>query len=288
LGNVLGQLDGFFHVGELRFIWDRSLIENHRCGCGVPFSECGTWRKILERAYGSPPEIDGAEMVRLRRKGTRTRHLPLFSMPGGNEVIERRLKKFLDHTVKLYRAIEEITGSRIIVDSSKAPSYAKTLTMLPAIDLYLLHVVRDPRGAAYSGMRHKYNPDTRTEMIGASPLKSSLLWGAWNFAIQTLGKERPDKYLRVRYEDFVDKPEEAVGEILELVKESAPRWPFGSDRRVELGAHHTVSGNPNRFDRGNILIQPDEEWKLEMKRRHRWLVTLNTWPFLRQYGYSVK
>jgi hypothetical protein len=32
LGNILGELDGFFHGGELNFVWERNLLDNRRCG----------------------------------------------------------------------------------------------------------------------------------------------------------------------------------------------------------------------------------------------------------------
>jgi len=47
LDNIMGQIDGFFSVGELRYIWDRNLIENRLCGCGVPLEECPIWSQIL-------------------------------------------------------------------------------------------------------------------------------------------------------------------------------------------------------------------------------------------------
>ena len=36
LGNVLGEIEGFFHGGELNFIWEHNLIENRLCSCGAP------------------------------------------------------------------------------------------------------------------------------------------------------------------------------------------------------------------------------------------------------------
>lgn len=28
IGNILGRIEGFSHVGELRYIWDRNIIES--------------------------------------------------------------------------------------------------------------------------------------------------------------------------------------------------------------------------------------------------------------------
>ena len=50
LANLLGQVPGFFNVGELNRLWDWGLVSNYLCGCGVPVRECPTWTAILDEA----------------------------------------------------------------------------------------------------------------------------------------------------------------------------------------------------------------------------------------------
>ena len=50
--NILGQLPGFAHVGEISNVWTRGVLENNPCGCGTPFGECATWSSIFARAFG--------------------------------------------------------------------------------------------------------------------------------------------------------------------------------------------------------------------------------------------
>jgi hypothetical protein len=57
LDRLLGQLPGFFSIGELRNVWQRSLLEDQLCGCGEPFSRCGFWRAVVDRALG---DVDAA------------------------------------------------------------------------------------------------------------------------------------------------------------------------------------------------------------------------------------
>ena len=84
LHNVLGQLDGFFAAGELNEIWDRSLIENRRCGCGVPFKECEVWRGILINGFGEVESIRAREMVRARATASVAGISPWRCCPGTN------------------------------------------------------------------------------------------------------------------------------------------------------------------------------------------------------------
>src|SRR5919201_1117414 len=49
LGNILGEIPGFFSAGEVRFIWKRGVIEHWKCGCGVPTDECNVWSAVFQR-----------------------------------------------------------------------------------------------------------------------------------------------------------------------------------------------------------------------------------------------
>ena len=53
LGNILGGVEGFFSVGELRLIWERGLIRNWLCGCGVSFRECPVWSEVVSERSGT-------------------------------------------------------------------------------------------------------------------------------------------------------------------------------------------------------------------------------------------
>ncbi len=49
LDTVLGGIDGWFSSGELRFLWERGLLEGRRCGCGEPVTSCPVWSEVLRR-----------------------------------------------------------------------------------------------------------------------------------------------------------------------------------------------------------------------------------------------
>lgn len=289
LANSLGQIDGFFSAGELNFIWRHNVLENRLCGCGQPFRECPVWNAVFCDAFGGIDRVDARKMMRMQSEGTRTRHLPLMLTQRGTAALRGRLGGFLSNTARLYRAIGTATGSRVIVDSSKEPAYGYAVSMLDGMDFYALHLVRDPRATAFSWSKKKFQPDTETRefMHRHSPAKSAALWDSWNAAAETLWRRTPDRYLRLRYEDFVADPRESFTQILDLLGENDAALPLASDREVKLGVSHTVSGNPNRFDTGAVELRPDREWKEKMLPRDRNLVTALTFPLLKRYHYSV-
>lgn len=289
LGNVLGQMDGFVHVGELQDIWDRSFVRNWLCGCGVRFRDCNLWRAVLEKAFGSLDQNDAYEMIRLRKSCSRMRHIPLMTLPGGKFFLVSRLGEYTVTLESLYRAIQSVTESKVIVDSSKNPPYGHVLELMPAIDLYVVHLIRDPRATAYSLIRKKFLPDTGQYIDeNTNPVWNAGRWTIWNLTSELFFKGLRQRYLRLRYEEFVRNPREVVKQIVRLVEEEAPKLPFVADHTVELGLQHTTSGNPTRHKTGIVELQPDDEWKTRMRKRDKLMVTATTWPLLLRYGYLAK
>jgi hypothetical protein len=288
LSNSLGQIGGYLSAGELNFIWKHNVVENRLCGCGRPFRECPVWTRVMDEAFGGMDGVDPREMMRLQSSGTRTRHIPLMLTARGNRVLKERLDKLLINYGRLYEAIGAVTGSRVIVDSSKEPAHGYAMSLVPGVDFRVVHLIRDPRAAAYSWLKKKPQPDSEEieHMVRFSPTKSSALWDSWNASAEALWRRTPQRYLRLRYEDFVADPRKGLQRILRLLEVTA-ELPLAGEREVMLGVSHTVSGNPNRFETGAVELRPDHEWMERMEPRHRALVTALTLPLLRRYGYPV-
>jgi hypothetical protein len=294
LDSILGQTDGFFSTGELYYVWNRNVLDNTVCGCGSPFRECEVWSEVFDAAFGGVDQVDTREMIRLRDLSTRTRYIPLMLIPWGKRLLVSRVARYLESLEKLYRAIQAHTGSRVIVDSSKIPLYGYLLGLLPGIDLYVVHLVRDPRAVSYSWLKRRLLPplpdkDEPIYMDRYSSIKSSLLWNITNATVEALWRRRPKKYLMLRYEDFVGRPQQSFQRILELVckKEELPSLPFVAERMIELGPNHTTSGNPSRFKTGKLELRPDKEWAFRMRLWDKALVTLSTLPLLLRYKYPI-
>jgi hypothetical protein len=208
---------------------------------------------------------------------------------GGRRSLEQKLEKVLISYGRLYEAIGKVTDSRVVVDSSKEPAHGFVMSMVPGVDLYALHLVRDPRAAAYSWSKMKPQPDTDAKefMVRFSPTKSSALWDSWNASAEALWRRTPERYLRLRYEDFVADPRKSFEKILALVGEADAEPPLLGEREVKLGVSHTVSGNPNRFETGAVELRTDHEWISKMTPRDKALVTALTLPLLTHYRYHL-
>jgi len=289
LGNILGQLDGFVSVGEIHNIWERGLVQNKVCGCGALFKECGMWQPVFEEAFGGMDRVDARKMMRLRQSWARTKHTPLMLMPPWRRLVEHRMAEYIDNLEKLYRAVQTTTNSRVIVDTSKFPSYGFVLGMAPSVDLHVVQLVRDPRAVAYSRLRERLQPDPKDPeyMPRTGAVGSTLRWMARNIAPEAFWRRYPKRYLVLRYEDFVAEPQRTIREVLEFVQEGATPLPHMTEYKVKLGVNHNIWGNPNRFQTGTVEIRPDREWISQMRPGDSRLITLLTFPLLIHYGYPL-
>ncbi len=289
LESMLGQVDGFLATGEMWHIWSRSFTENQLCSCGQPFRQCDFWQQVTEAAFGGMDRIDPAEMMALKASVLSPRHVPLLLAPWLQRPSYRtRLQAYEDVICRLYRAIQKVSGCRVIVDSSKFPHYAMLLGQIPDIDLSVVHLVRDSRATAYSWQRKRVRPEVHWKssyMDGHGPLGAVFEWSSMNVLLQGLKRSAPG-YCMIRYEDFVSHPRETLDEILDFIHEDAGNLDFFvGNHAVRLKPTHTVSGNPARFKSGEVKIAADGEWQEKMARGQKLAVTALTLPLLLNYGY---
>jgi hypothetical protein len=280
--NILGQADGVVCVGEVRFLWERGVLADRLCGCGQPFSACPFWQPVM-RTVG---DVDASRMAVLLARGTRARHVPWLLRARRDPSSIARLEELPTVLGRLYSAIAEHARARVIVDSSKLPPYGELLRHVPGVDASYVHLVRDPRATAYSWSRAKPLPERDGGVMqrqGAA--KSAALWTLWNGTAEGLWRGEAERYLRVRYEDVIARPQPAIARMLALVGEPAEGLPFVSDHEVELRATHGVAGNPSRFTTGVVALRADTEWRRAMRARDRAVVNAISWPMLLRHGY---
>jgi hypothetical protein len=283
LGNVLGEVPGFFHAGELHFLWKNAAGRgaNDRCGCGEPLTVCRLWSQILP--LGRPPGVSAEDhattVVRRQRACVRTRHTwrVLRRGPHSAEISEHAALM-----TGTYHAIAQRTGARVIVDSTKIPGEAALVPHMPGVTPYYVHLVRDPRAAAGSWRERKEYCDPM------SPARSTAYWDGFNLASRALTRRHQDRSVLLRYEDFIADPAETVGALL--------RW-CGADpltnpvcgRTVELHTNHTVTGNPDRFRTGTTVIRDtDDAWRDGLPGPSRLTAQALSWPLSRRYGYRYR
>ncbi|MGH2627672.1 MAG: sulfotransferase [Anaerolineales bacterium] len=286
LGRVLAESPGFFMAGELSRLWNRIVLGRDVCGCSERLADCPVWSPVFREAFGGFPGVDPHSMKARLDSTTRTRHLLRLLLRGQNVAAEAPVEELR----RLYQAIEKITGCRVLVDTSKGPGYARFLAERVGLDVFVVHLVRDPRGVAFSWARPKPHPITGELMQRMTWAKSTVDWVVLNLLSEALdaGLGRQITYLRLLYEDFVDHPWQGIRQIQTWLGEPTSGRAAGESFTVELGRGHAVSGNPNRYDVGRMEIRADEEWRRRMHPARRLMVSALAWPVMIRYGYALR
>lgn len=282
LGNLLGEVEGWFFGGEiLHHVFRFGVLEDRPCGCGRPFSECPVWSKVM--AADEMAGVDGREFLRWHGDVLRTRHVPrLLRETPGRPSAWRGLDRHADIATRLYRAIRDATEARVVIDSSKWAPEAAFFRLLPGIDPYFVHLVRDPRAVAHSWQRKK------GYLRQFPPGSMAVQWSKYNAAAEWVWRRHgQDRSLLLRYEDLVSRPRVALERVARLLGERVSRWPLRGERVARFGVNHTVWGNPDRFRTGEVELRPDEDWRTSQSTRDRVLVTALSAPLLLRFGYRL-
>jgi hypothetical protein len=210
-------------------------------------------------------------------------------------------RSYAELTRSFLESIRAVSGKPTIVDSSKTPVRAFALGMIPGIDLYVVHLVRDGRGVMASRLgsfREDHRAGVRGDHKDRWMSKSAvhrrvvymvllLRWIVTNlvsgWVCTQLGSTRT---IRLRYEDFVADPKGALERIGSLIELDLTEVAEAASSGKPMQAGHNVGGNRTKKS-GIITLRPDtQEWRTALspaEQRLSWM--LMGW-LMRRYGYK--
>jgi Sulfotransferase family len=289
LGMILGQLDGCCDVGELWALWRPAFKNGDLCGCGEPVDECEFWSIVIQKALGPDFAESGPRLGRLHRRTMGTLRAPLVwaHLRGWRKraAYDEYARALADH----YRAIAAASGARVVVDSSKMAGDALVATMIPGVRVSVVHIVRDPRGVAWSWKKQRQQPGPRgRDLDRHGVIAAATRWLIYNAFAQLLLAPRLGKQFRtVRYEDLLTDPAGITADLSSWIGNDPGAIPVsGTPPRLFVSrATHPVWGNPVRTASGDVPLRLDDEWRVHMKPSERRAVALLTLPLLIRYGY---
>ena len=285
---ILDRLPGHRAVGELFYLIRNGAKHNTACSCGVPFAECGFWSDVGKAAFGGWEQLDVPRFLAIQNRVDRTANIPAIRGGLGTRAFGHAVTEYIDYLTRIYGALDDVTDGEVIVDSSKRPSLPYALRQVPGMDLRCVHVVRDPRGVAYSFGKQVDLPqgsDTTAQMPRSSALTVARRWVTVNASIAGLAR-RGVPYLRVRYEDLVADPVATFARVALFQDVRADHSAeFLTEAGIAVQPTHIAVGGRIRHADGVLPIRLDEEWRTRLPVATRRLVTALTVSARRRYGY---
>ncbi|MBI3926773.1 MAG: hypothetical protein HY319_14630 [Armatimonadetes bacterium] len=283
---ALGTLDGFWSTGELRLLFPFGMAGEQACACGSRVNQCALWSRVL------------AQVTEIRDPGLATIlewDRELFGLRAAFRVLASRRRRGLEAWETLgryasllgglYGSLARHTGSRVVVDSSKRAVHPGVLGLVPGIEPYAVHLVRDPRAVNFSEAT-RVEAHRLEDTPPFLPVWKTAGWVVYNLLIEcVLRRYLPGRWVRVRYEDFAARP----GPVLEAIGALVGEVP-GLDEgmtAVEVRHNHMVAGNRARHSRGTVQLQEDRLWRREMPAWDARVTTLIASGLLGRYGYPL-
>jgi hypothetical protein len=289
---LLNELPATFAVGETIHLWERGIQQGERCGCGEAFERCPHWSQVGDSAFGGWDRVDLTRIIGLRWSVDRSRRLPRLLL-ARRRSLNADERDYLDHLRSVLLAGATAAGSpAVLLESSKHLSTAALLSLDPALDVRVLHLIRDPRGVAYSWTKEVARPEARTGEIMPiyRPSRTALRWVTDNLGFRLLARLGVPT-LRLRYEDVLADPRGHLERLTEFagIPTTDTDLDFLDGNRATLRTPmHSIAGNPLRFGGSELTLRVDDAWKTKLDRRSRAVVTAICLPVLRPFGYSVR
>ncbi len=193
-------------------------------------------------------------------------------------------------TRALFESIRAVSGKPVIVDSSKAPIRAFAFAMVPGIDVRMVHLVRDGRGVMAS-RRKTFQQDLQAgiewDHKGHPLWKSGIRWLSLHLISEWVGTQLgPTRTVRLRYEDFVEDPKNALNRISSLIELDLTEVAAAASTGETMQVGHNIGGNRVRKSE-SVKVRPVAgEWKNALSTTEQQLSWWLMGWLLRRYGYE--
>lgn len=251
----IGECLSLATPGELDSIWAQGVISNEICGCGEKFSECEFWIQVGARAFGGWSRDLAEEMINLQNKYSRLRQLPRLVMNLMRPTLPEEVSLLVDRNYALLAAIKHESKCDGIVDGSKQFPRLVLLEHDPRLKCVPLHLVRQLKGVVGSWANPKTRPHSgtiRTQMRRRHAITVGCEWVVVN-ALFMLNHYRVRNAARLRFEDFLEKPDLAVDWLRGWVRDNTKAASSSPDELV-LTRAHGMGGNSARFAHGSVKL----------------------------------
>ena len=212
-------------VGELKQLVRFAQLDKTKnqlqCTCGAPsILNCGFWSDVSTLT-----------------EATIGRTIGQLNVEDYEDV-----KGFDRDNAALFQAIAAVSGKRFVVDSSKHVTRLSLLIENPALDVFPVFLIRDPKGQICSSQ----SPSSTLVKLIKNYVRT-------NRAIYELVKNRPHSV--VRYEQLVRRPEHVLGLLMRQLGLSFDPRQLDWASQVR----HNVGGNGMRR-RNSSELKLDERW----------------------------
>ena len=240
---LLNQHDSTVSVGEVYRYWERFYKRETLCSCREKIQQCKFWSAVNEEIlnnYPHPLDLIKSEI----KEVLKYKNFYHLNKPNHWKTLRGEVKN-------LYQAIFNISDNKIIIDSSKSPSWGIFLDTIPDFKVHFIDLRRNLVEVGNSWKKKKvlkeyydkevYMPIKKDFQIIKEYIKTSIL-------ISRISKK--SQYLiTVQYEDLCNHTDRIIDSIWKSFEIAGSDKMNGTSR-----FSHSIAGNPEKF---NFSAKPE-------------------------------
>jgi hypothetical protein len=262
LASLLNSHPEILFKGELNQLQDYIFI-NDKCSCGKNLSDCLEWSSIYSKLIGKISIVT----INQKNKIESHRNIPSYLLHSKSH------KEYLDFQNEIFSTLYKGKESLILLDSSKYISRYLQIYKSNFLDVKGIYLVRDIRGVINS-----FNKNVQTSKKPFQSIVYYLLINTFGEITYRLNKKN---ILKIRYEDLVLQTNETLTNIYNFIGIS-----YQESFKIDVEIPHIVGGNRLKSQK-KIKVNPDFEWKRNLKKRFKIIYYLLSFPFMILNKYKL-
>jgi hypothetical protein len=288
LGMLLGNHPSCASIGAATGLTARVDLSTYLCSCGAKFTDCGFWGRIARRTVELEHPVTIFEKdfwnTHVRVSSRRSLNGLVVSSLGNASLdaardavigrvgpVARKISEARLASWSLARAVLEVTGKTMFVDTARDHQRPRYLAGMPLLDVKVIQLVRDPRGNVASIMKHT-NVGVR---------RAARRWRHYNVEAARVGRRFPEEsWMLLRYEELCNDPEATLDRVARFIGVE----PVPISTLLDNSDRHVI-GNSMRL-RALDEINEDLSWQPTLRGRDLRTIAKVVGPTSHQLGYE--
>jgi len=291
LAMLLGSQPEAFTMGEMR-VPALQNPDTYRCSCGELIKQCGFWNEVSTRMAQkgiagfdithpnlSIHDVESPYVTRLLNAMPRgpvlegVRSVALSFSPAWSA----HLRDVHARNTALAEVFQDMSGARVVVDSSKLALHLKFLLKSDRLKIKALNLIRDGRAVVTSMLGHGFQRATRAETIAGAAME----WKRTNEASETvLSTLSASQSITFQYEELCRQPEATLRKICNFLGMNTRQINLDFRSKTQH-----VLGNDMRLKSGSD-IRLDERWRTTLTKEDLAVFDQVAGGMNRKYGYA--
>jgi len=198
---LLSKGEGVFGAGELTSLIQDGFIENKQCSCGASCVECEIWGRVSEHLKLDKQELEEWVVLQKKMDWHDGAFKQLFSVMPKKDVF-----RYQELNSRLLMAIQEVTGCKVILDSSKYAGRSLALLRVLKADVKVICLTRSP-----AGLMQSFQKSNKDEQRPKNPLGTCLYYIIALFSLKLALFNMCA--LQISYEELLASPETVIRRI---------------------------------------------------------------------------